>query len=156
MSKMKFGIAPGPAPEITVEGAFSLGTILPAKSGRFVCFDISNTYWRAVATNETAITGYVDESVTTSATLYDKLPIVTNISRVVFEIPYASAEVAGTLTQAIIDANIGLLGDLYVDGNGIQYCDIASTQDLFHIVGGSVENQVLYVTVADSKINQIA
>jgi hypothetical protein len=157
MCKMKYGIIDG-KPRVTTDAPMYASTVLPAKSGRFIVYDTSATYYRAPATDEDAITAYVEQNLTCSATSgSDRLPAVTNLAELTFELPYATSGAAATLTAAVLETLKGKLVDIYVDGDGVQYANAsASTDDMFVVQGGSVAENTLYVTVNPAKINQVS
>lgn len=156
-NKNKYGVVQG-SPIFSTTGKFGASDVLSAKSGRYVVYDVSETYFRAVNNGENKITGYVEESLTCSATAGNTvLPVALNVADFVCELPYSFDGATATLTQATLDTIIGKLIDIYVASN-IQYADNRTTvaDSILRIVGGSVENNTLYVTVVDSAINQIA
>jgi len=137
-------------PEYTTVGGLYASTILPAKSGRYLVLDISDACWRAPATNEAAVNGYVDqhlESGKCSATKNGtKLSIATNVTEFATEMPYSESEAAVTLTAAKLVLATGVAGDFYVASN-VQYWDNASSQDVLKCVGGDVAEGTVYVVV---------
>lgn len=152
MSKLKLGIAPGgEVAAITAEVCLNKSQKLPAKSGRYLIY--SAGYYSPLADAATAISCYTEESLTTSASVYQRVPVVTNINVVPVEMPYADAGAPATLTQAILDVCIGKLMDIYVDVNGIQYAENDQFQSVIRCVGGSVADNVLYTVAADVKIS---
>ena len=154
-TQLKYGVRYG-KPEFTHNAKLLASTVLPAKSGRFVVYDISDGYFKAVATSGSYISGYIEESLTASATSgVTVLPLATNVQECIFEVPYATSGAAGTLTQAVGDALVAKKVDLYVDTNGIQFANCSATsQALLEIVGFSVPNNTVYVKVVDAAQNQ--
>lgn len=153
MAKLKYGVIDG-KPEFTCMGKFAASQVISRLSGRYVVFDASDDDFDVCADDAAAITGYVEQDLTTNATAdVTELPIATNVGDFVTEMPYALAGTAGTLTQALLDTYLGDTCDLAVISS-IQYADIATDQDVFVVVGGSVVNNTLYVRVIDSVINQ--
>jgi hypothetical protein len=111
-------------------GEFSASQKLPAKSGRFVYWDISDGAtsggWNACTDGIATFGGYVKQHLTTSATKgATKLPII-DIEGRVFELPYAASGAAATLTEAVGRILLGKKIDLYVDSDGIQYAENAT------------------------------
>lgn len=157
MADLKYGIRSG-TPNYTHLAPFKASEVLSAKSGRLVLYDISDAYWRLVANGEAVVGGYVDHSLTCSATAgQTKLPIATNVDQLVFEMPYAYNGAAATLTSAVLETIVGKLIDIYVASN-IQYADNRDSvsDSVLEVVGGDVNANTLYVKVVASKQNQIA
>ncbi len=151
MSKLKYGnIGLLGEPLFTLAGKMYASTVLSAKSGRYVVADISDTYWRAPATNEAAVNGYIDQHLTCNSTSGNTiLPVATNVCDFATEMPYSEAEAAVTLTAAKLILAIGVPGDFYVAAN-IQYWDNASTQNVLKCVGGDVAEGTVYAVVMDA------
>lgn len=151
---LKYGTFDGKDDVIVVSGAFKASQKLPAKSGRFVIYDTSEAYWIPADDNAAAIGGYVEQSLTTSATAGGTvLPIIDPKGRI-FELPYAATGAAATLTATVLKTLIGKFIDLYVDGDGIQYADNAANQAILRVEGGNVDNNTLYVSIKDSVVTQ--
>ena len=164
MSDLKYGVVDG-QPQHTfwgVTGTLITSGLLPAKSGRLVVYDVSDTTWKQCADNAAYITGYVEQVFPTAASCPagTKVPIV-SVKGHVFELPFARSGAAATLTQAILDAIVGLKIDIYVDGSYIQYADDANSgtagnQAVLLVEGGNLANNTLYVSVVDSAITSQA
>lgn len=157
-ARTKYGVRFG-TPDFTTKGALytdgSTAVVLSKKSGRYVVNDVSDDAFKICADNAAAITGYVEQDLTSSTTSKKTVvSVATNVDQFVCELPYALAGAAGTLTDATLADAKGRQIDLYVASN-IQYADVASDQAVFECVGGSVENNTLYVKViAATMLNQ--
>lgn len=152
VTAMKYGVR-GELPLILIEGTctYATSTVLPALSARFVVYDISDATWGAIATSAAVITGYT-EVVSTATAAGAVLPTFSVRNRR-FEVPYATAGAAATLTEAVGKTLIGKAVDAYVDGNGIQYANCSSTtQAIFRIVGYDVAKNVVICEIPDSMI----
>lgn len=164
VAQLKLGIRIGSQELAKFSYLAKLGAsvVLPAYSGRFVVCGTSTGYHIAIATSAAAISGYIEESLTSSSTAgVTQLPLCTNIDMVEFELPYATGGAAATLTDAVLNTTSGgLVGktcDAYVDTNGIQYANVSSnSQGVFLITGGSVANNTIFVRVPNAKIGQAA
>ena len=154
MAELKFGTVDGKVNEIYTKGAFQASQVLPAKSGRFVTYDVSDASWISCENDEATIGGYVEESLTTSATKGATSLGIISVRQRVFKLPYAAAGAAATLTAAVAITLVGKLIDLYVDGNGVQYADNAASQAILRVEGHDVDNNALLVSVIDSAIVQ--
>jgi hypothetical protein len=159
MAKLKYGVAPGYGePIFSYKGKFLGSDVLSAKSGRYVVYDISDGYFRAVNDGENRITGYVEQALTCDSTSGNTvLPIATNVGLFATEMPYSFDGLVATLTQAVLDTIVGKLIDIYVLNN-IQYADNRTVvaDNVLQVVGGDVAENTLYVVVVGSVINQIA
>jgi hypothetical protein len=163
---LKYGcIDSHPMEEIKgITKGLAASTVLPAKSGRFVVYDVSNAAYEAIATDAAAISAYVEQVVTaaqSTATKNTAKPALFSVKGKTFEVPFARAGAAYTLTQAILDAIMFLQIDSYVDTNGIQYGDDANsgsigTQHLYLVVGGNVDRGTVFVQVVDANITSKA
>lgn len=161
MADLKYGVV-GSSQEPLVPycvGAFKASQVLSNKSGRFVTYDDSDNYWKTAESGEAKIGGYVEQSLTTSATAGGTKLSIFSVKNKVFELPYANAtSVTTQLTQATLDDLIGKTCDLYVASN-IQYADAGATTDnMFRIVGGDPAKGygTLWVEIIDSFIGYIA
>ena len=152
MAKLKYGIADSKQNESYYTGAFYASQKLLAKSGRFVVYDISDGYMKACADNAAAVTGYVEEVMTTSATNGGTSLRIIDVRGKTFELPYAASGAAATLTEAVGKALIGKKIDLYVDADGVQYADNAANQAAFRVAGYNVAENTLLVSVLDANI----
>ncbi len=154
MSKLKYGVTDG-IPQYTTEGTFLASDVISKKSGRYVVYDISDGYWRAVNDGEAVVGGYIPEDATCSTTSVDKFSIATNVDQFSTEMPYSFDGAAATLTQAVLNTLIGKFIDIYV-ANNIQYADNRTTvaDSLFIVTGGSVAENTLKVKVSSSKMGQ--
>lgn len=156
MSKIKYGLCDNKEDLVLTKGAFGASKVLPAKSGRFVIYDISDGYWKGVANDTTAIGGYLEQSLTTSTSAGATVLPIIDVKGRTFELPYAAAGAAATLTEAVLATLIGKLIDIYVDANSVQYADNAANQAIFRVEGGDVAENTLKVSIIDSAITQIA
>ena len=156
-NKLKYGLAPGSAEPIFGHALmpFYASQVFSLLSGRYVRFDTDYGYWKICENNASLVGGYVMEggftgSSTSGAT---KLPVIRNVNKCVFELPYAATGAAATLTAAVLAVLYDKLIDIYVASN-IMYADNATDQANLRVRGGDVDNNTLYVSVIDSAIGQ--
>lgn len=149
-NKPKFGIIFGRELALFTHKCELLASdVLSAKSGRYLVYDQSDTYFRAVNDGEAAISAYTDWSGTANATSgKTKVEAAFNVDMFVCELPFAAAGAASTLTAALLKTYLGNSYDIYVTGN-IQYADVQTTDTIIRVVGGSVQNNSLY-TIANN------
>ena len=164
---VKLGSCDNKQDEVLCVGGFEASQKLPALSGRFVYYDISSgasnhAGWLACADNSVTIGGFCNHDTdlmtskaTSSTANGTRLPIISVKDRV-FELPYAASGAASTLTLAVAEALIGKKIDLYVDDNGVQYADNATSQEVLQVEGYSVERNTLKVSVVPAYIVQLA
>lgn len=154
MADLKFGTCDGKENITFTEGAFGSSQVLPSKSGRFVVKASGASIWTAAADNAVKLGGYLEESLTTSAISGEtKLPVIDLRGRT-FELPYAAAGAAATLTEVVGITIIKKLIPLYVDGNSNQYANNAAGGGILRIEAFSVANNTLKVSVIDSAISE--
>ena len=152
-SKLKYGVISG-TPNYTYTSKFKTSVVLSAKSGRYVVYDSSDIACRLAATDEVAISGYIEESLTIDASIKEAFPIATNPDQFVCELPYSTSETEQTsLTAAELLAFFSDIGDIYVDGD-IQYADTLASpnQSVIRIVGGDITIPTLYTVVVSAKV----
>lgn len=162
MSKLKYTSNDEKRDRVMCLGAFYASQKLPAKSGRFVYYDISDAYWKACADNSVTLGGWVEQhtsdltSDATSATNGGTKFQIIDVEGRTFELPYAASGAASTLTETVGAALIGKKIDLYVDSDGIQYADNTANQAVLQVKGYNVAENTLTVMVIPAYIVQLA
>lgn len=122
--------------------------VFSAKSGRFVA--ISSGRMIVATAGLDRIVGYTSYIGTTSSTAGDtSIPV--NISRdVIYEVP---AHIASAFTAANLRDYLFDVADIHVASN-IQYVNLtdSTADDIFHIVGGNVTLQTIYVRLNETEV----
>jgi hypothetical protein len=164
MSELKYTSCDEKKDFVMCLGEFSASQKLPARGGRFVYWDISDGAttggWNACTDAITTFGGWVEQhtdgltSGATSATKGATKFQVIDIENRIFELPYAAAGATATLTEAVGRVLIGKKIDLYVDSDGVQYAENATSQAVLQVKGYSVERNTLKVMVIPAYIVQ--